>query len=95
MSNIGVQLTCSMEAEDPPDTVLRRANDLLDSIDGFGSYNIALNNCFDFACYCKIGGTYFSLGQLALMDLGLVKRDSPLDIVRDNKPTCVITQCFI
>jgi hypothetical protein len=26
--NVGVQDTCSMEDEDPPETVLRRANDL-------------------------------------------------------------------
>jgi hypothetical protein len=35
-----------MEDEDPPETVLRHANDLL--AHGFGTYNLALRNCFDF-----------------------------------------------
>jgi len=46
--------TCSMEAEDPPETVLRRANDLL-ARNGFGSYHPLANNCYDFAFYCKTG----------------------------------------
>ncbi|XP_066333258.1 protein LEAD-SENSITIVE 1-like [Miscanthus floridulus] len=54
MSNIGVQDTCSMEPEDTPETVLRRANDLL--AHGFGTYDLALNNCFDFAFYCAVLG---------------------------------------
>ncbi|OEL35302.1 hypothetical protein BAE44_0003679, partial [Dichanthelium oligosanthes] len=50
MSNIGGQ-TCSMEPEDPSEMVLHRANYLL--AHGFGNYNLALRNCFDFAFYCK------------------------------------------
>jgi hypothetical protein len=45
--------------EDPPDTVLRRANDFLD-YGGFRSYNVAGNNCFHFAYYCKTGREYLS-----------------------------------
>lgn len=59
LSNIGAQDTCSVEDEDPPDTVLRRANDFLD-YGGFRSYNVAGNNCFHFAYYCKTGREYLS-----------------------------------
>lgn len=44
--------TCTEYHEDPPDRVLRRANDLHDR-KGFGSYDALVNNCFDFAFYCK------------------------------------------
>ncbi|KAF7092409.1 hypothetical protein CFC21_094899 [Triticum aestivum] len=44
MANPGIQVTCSMEPQDPPETVLHRANKLL--ADGFGMH---------FALYCKTG----------------------------------------
>lgn len=46
-----------MEAEDPPETVLRRANHLHDVV-GFGTYDPLTNNCFHFAFYCKTGRRY-------------------------------------
>jgi hypothetical protein len=53
------QATCLMAPEDPPEMVLRRANNLLDngSALGFASddYNLLTNNCVDFAIYCKTG----------------------------------------
>ncbi|XP_066334779.1 protein LEAD-SENSITIVE 1-like [Miscanthus floridulus] len=56
-SNIGVIAnralqTCVEAAADPPEQVLSRANRLLDC-NGFGIYDPVLNNCFDFAFYCK------------------------------------------
>lgn len=45
--------TCTLAASDTPDTVLHRANYLLDN--GFGTYHIFKNNCEDFAVYCKTG----------------------------------------
>ena len=48
---------CAMEAEDAPETVLRRANNL--RVYGFGRYNLALRNCMDFAFYCKTGRPYY------------------------------------
>ncbi|CAM0958727.1 unnamed protein product [Alopecurus aequalis] len=72
MSNVGAQDTCSMLPEDPPEVVLYRANDLLTH--GFGKYNLALNNCFDFAFYCKTGRRYrFKLE--ALIDPSMSPRD--------------------
>ncbi|CAD6255214.1 unnamed protein product [Miscanthus lutarioriparius] len=58
-SNIGVIAnralqTCVEAAADPPEQVLSRANRLLDC-NGFGIYNPVVNNCFDFAFYCKTG----------------------------------------
>jgi len=53
------RLTCHTVAEDPPETVLERANKLLND-GGFGTYNVATNNCFDFAFYCKTGVGFFS-----------------------------------
>jgi hypothetical protein len=41
------QLTCSMEDEEPPETVLHRANYLLTDGD-FGGYDVSQNNCFHF-----------------------------------------------
>jgi len=62
------QLTCSMDAEDPPETVLRRANELLlrPYLFGFGlsSYDPVVNNCFDFAFYCKTGRRYRLLAEM-------------------------------
>jgi hypothetical protein len=52
------RLTCHTVAEDPPETVLERANKLLND-GGFGTYNVATNNCFDFAFYCKTGVGFF------------------------------------
>jgi hypothetical protein len=37
---------------------LERANKLLND-GGFGTYNVATNNCFDFAFYCKTGVGFF------------------------------------
>ncbi|TVU13430.1 hypothetical protein EJB05_40486, partial [Eragrostis curvula] len=58
-SNIGhavvrSRLTCHVTDEDPPEKVLERANHLLR--EGFGTYDLTVNNCFDFAFYCKTGG---------------------------------------
>lgn len=52
-----------MEPADPPEMVLRRANDLWES-NGFGDYELTANNCFDFAFYCKTGSRYFRLRLL-------------------------------
>ncbi|WVZ93876.1 hypothetical protein U9M48_039829 [Paspalum notatum var. saurae] len=64
-SNIGPQLTCHVAPEDPPEEVLRRANNLwfFGASNGFGKYdyNALTNNCVDFAFYCKTEcrlGTY-------------------------------------
>lgn len=45
--------TCTLAVSDPHDTVVHRANYLLDN--GFGCYNVFKNNCEDFAIYCKTG----------------------------------------
>uniref|UniRef100_A0ACD5TLF9 Uncharacterized protein n=1 Tax=Avena sativa TaxID=4498 RepID=A0ACD5TLF9_AVESA len=50
--------TCSMEAEDPAEKVLRRANDLLDNGGTRTNYNLLDNNCFHLAFYCKTGKDY-------------------------------------
>jgi hypothetical protein len=82
-SNIGIQDTCSMEDADPPEMVLGRANLLLDH-GGFGEYNVALKNCFDFAFYCKTGKRYFSM-------LDLVVNGPPTSPVAVQPPkTCTI-----
>ncbi|CAL4899218.1 unnamed protein product [Urochloa decumbens] len=52
------QPTCSMEAEDPAEKVLRRANDLLDNGGTRTHYNLLHNNCFHLAFYCKTGTDY-------------------------------------
>ncbi|CAL4906546.1 unnamed protein product [Urochloa decumbens] len=52
------QPTCSMEAEDPAEKVLRRANDLLDNGGTHTHYNLLHNNCFHLAFYCKTGTDY-------------------------------------
>jgi hypothetical protein len=68
--------TCVGADEDPPETVLRRANDLL-ARNGFGSYDAVVNNCFDFAFYCKTGVEFVSPARL-------------LAPKRDDGPTCMI-----
>ncbi|CAM0146238.1 unnamed protein product [Urochloa decumbens] len=83
MSNIGVQDTCSMDPEDTAETVLRRANDLF--VHGFGSYDLVLQNCFDFAFYCKTGRQYVSTLELVL---GPPKR---LDFERESPSGRVCT----
>ncbi|KAI3843356.1 hypothetical protein MKX03_030457 [Papaver bracteatum] len=45
--------TCTMAKSDPTDMVIHRAMYLLEK--GFGNYDIFLNNCEDFALYCKTG----------------------------------------
>ncbi|KAI3843357.1 hypothetical protein MKX03_030458 [Papaver bracteatum] len=45
--------TCTTAKSDPTDMVIHRAMYLLEK--GFGNYNIFLNNCEDFALYCKTG----------------------------------------
>jgi hypothetical protein len=55
------QLTCSMDAEDPPETVLRRANGGSRSV-----YDPVHNNCFHFAFYCKTGRQYYGKVTLVL-----------------------------
>jgi hypothetical protein len=47
---------CRRQDEDPPEAVLERANHLLRN--GLGTYDAAVNNCFDFAFYCKTGGSF-------------------------------------
>ncbi|KAG2640647.1 protein LEAD-SENSITIVE 1-like [Panicum virgatum] len=51
------QHTCLVEDEDPPETVLRRANNLLANHGDFSvdSYNFVTNNCQHFAIYSKTG----------------------------------------
>jgi hypothetical protein len=82
MSNVGVhQDTCSMLDEDPPETVLRRANDFY-TYGGFGSYNLAFNNCFDFAFYCKTGRRYHIKLELPVDPLVDPASVSPRDVLR-------------
>jgi hypothetical protein len=45
--------TCSFAKSDPPEQVIHRALYLLQY--GFGNYDVFLNNCEDFALYCKTG----------------------------------------
>ncbi|KAI3977725.1 hypothetical protein MKX01_009610 [Papaver californicum] len=45
--------TCTTANSDPTDMVIHRAMYLLQK--GFGNYDIFLNNCEDFALYCKTG----------------------------------------
>ncbi|MCL7043659.1 hypothetical protein MKW94_014114 [Papaver nudicaule] len=45
--------TCTTAQSDPKDMVIHRAMYLLQK--GFGNYDIFLNNCEDFALYCKTG----------------------------------------
>ncbi|KAI3944519.1 hypothetical protein MKW92_049848 [Papaver armeniacum] len=45
--------TCTTAKSDPKDMVIHRAMYLLQK--GFGNYDIFLNNCEDFALYCKTG----------------------------------------
>jgi len=59
------QLTCSMEAQDPPETTLCRANKLLLNNDPLCKYHLLHNNCFHFAFYCKTGIVYH--GPVALV----------------------------
>ena len=43
--------TCTIAKSDPPQDVIHRAMYLLQN--GFGKYSLVLNNCEDFALYCK------------------------------------------
>nr|GEW70130.1 hypothetical protein [Tanacetum cinerariifolium] len=43
--------TCTIAKSDPPQDVIHRAMYLLQN--GFGNYTLVLNNCEDFALYCK------------------------------------------
>ncbi|XP_059285402.1 protein LEAD-SENSITIVE 1-like [Lycium ferocissimum] len=45
--------TCTTAQSDPPEDVIHRALYLLQ--EGFGSYHAFMNNCEDFALYCKTG----------------------------------------
>ncbi|XP_060173001.1 protein LEAD-SENSITIVE 1-like [Lycium barbarum] len=45
--------TCTTAQSDPPEEVIYRAMYLLQH--GFGSYDAIMNNCEDFALYCKTG----------------------------------------
>ncbi|XP_058099613.1 protein LEAD-SENSITIVE 1-like [Magnolia sinica] len=45
--------TCSVAESDPPEIVIKRATSCIE--EGFGEYNLARNNCEDFAFYCKTG----------------------------------------
>ncbi|XP_047961581.1 protein LEAD-SENSITIVE 1-like [Salvia hispanica] len=45
--------TCSIAKSDPPEDVIHRAKHLLRK--GFRKYDWLLNNCEDFAMYCKTG----------------------------------------
>lgn len=60
------QPTCSMEAEDPAEKVLRRANDLLDNGGTRSNYDLLHNNCFHLAFYCKTGKDYHRPVALAV-----------------------------
>ncbi|KAI7753416.1 hypothetical protein M8C21_022803 [Ambrosia artemisiifolia] len=44
---------CTVEPSDPPQDVTNRAIYLLGQEKGFGEYDVARNNCEDFALYCK------------------------------------------
>ncbi|KAL7137226.1 hypothetical protein ABFS83_10G078700 [Erythranthe nasuta] len=45
--------TCTTAVSDDEDTVIHRANYLLEN--GFGRYNLLKKNCENFATYCKTG----------------------------------------
>ncbi|XP_059649691.1 protein LEAD-SENSITIVE 1-like [Cornus florida] len=54
----------SRKASDPPETVLDRVESILRN--GFLDYNILINNCENFAIYCKTGeGIGIPIGQAA------------------------------
>uniref|UniRef100_I1R1P1 LRAT domain-containing protein n=1 Tax=Oryza glaberrima TaxID=4538 RepID=I1R1P1_ORYGL len=76
-SNIGAQHTCSMDDEDPPETVLRRANEML-ACNGFGSYDIVKNNCFDFAFYCKTGSNNLNRTVLGVVTAPIIAVAEPI-----------------
>jgi hypothetical protein len=61
-------------------TVLGRANDLARNGNGFGTYDALVNNCFDFAFYCKTGCGLFSLERVATIMVAH----------QDDGPTCMI-----
>ncbi|EPS60539.1 hypothetical protein M569_14265, partial [Genlisea aurea] len=44
---------CTCTKSDPPETVVRRAIFFLEN--GYGDYNLVINNCEDFALSCKKG----------------------------------------
>ncbi|KAF5815900.1 putative LRAT domain-containing protein [Helianthus annuus] len=44
---------CTVKPSNPPQAVIYRAIYLLGEEKGFGDYNVARNNCEDFALYCK------------------------------------------
>ncbi|MFQ6671652.1 hypothetical protein Gotur_036120 [Gossypium turneri] len=46
--------TCSKRDSKPPHEVISTATDLLER-NGFGPYDMLINNCEDFAAYCKTG----------------------------------------
>jgi len=50
--------TCTLAMSDPPEDVIHRASYLLQN--GFGVYHIFMNNCEDFAIYCKTGLLVFT-----------------------------------
>lgn len=45
--------TCTLAESDPPEDVIRTAEELLKH--GFEKYDLLTNNCEDFALYCKTG----------------------------------------
>jgi hypothetical protein len=45
--------SCSRQPSNPPEEVVRIANELYKN--GFGEYSLIFNNCEDFATYCKAG----------------------------------------
>lgn len=52
-SAIAPTMTCTIFASDSPEQVIERAVSLLQN--GFGKYNLLVNNCEDFAFFCKTG----------------------------------------
>ncbi|CAL4990602.1 unnamed protein product [Urochloa decumbens] len=61
------RFTCTTKAADPPEKVLERAKDML-ARNGFGTYNALVNNCFDFAVFCKTGGALVSPARAPILE---------------------------
>ncbi|KAI3747090.1 hypothetical protein L6452_09535 [Arctium lappa] len=82
--------TCTLAPSDPSETVVHRANYLLNN--GFGCYDVFKNNCEDFAIYCKTGrlvvdkGTMSQSGQVVSIIGGPLSAmlSAPLRLVTTN-----------
>lgn len=81
-----------MDDEDPPETVLRRANEIL-ACNGFGSYDTVKNNCFDFAFYCKTGSNNLNRTVLGVVTAPIIAVAEPIIAVAE--PIAEAFSCVI